>query len=381
MGAHETVEAEEVPEVLEGKPADEGLMEAEPENFAVGRREELGGARPSQSEDAAGSSYAQASADAETNRRLASLKQRYKAAHAAKSRKEAANVLLERFELFRGIGELDKALADADLCVSLTPKDARAWFARARARLDVGGLDADALSDLHKVKRLDPHMPDLCLWARCARHWASLRDRPNFYRWLGVPVDATTQDIHRGHKRMVLRWHPDKPGGDVEQFRKVREAWEVLGDEETRCFYDFGENGPGPEGYSYQPPGQPKPPPPEEEYRLDPDDKLVYTYDGFMAKWLGEYSEADVIVYWMAKMIVVPRPKSDLEINVGVPKAPSAGPERARRKQERRPLPKEDRVMLETFRKTLQNPAKVSASLQAVEKERIDKAGADGYQP
>ena len=44
---------------------------------------------------------------------------------------------------------------------------------------------------------------------------------------LGVPQDATESQVRKAYLRLALRKHPDK-GGDVDEFRKLQEAYEAL---------------------------------------------------------------------------------------------------------------------------------------------------------
>ncbi|EGB11793.1 hypothetical protein AURANDRAFT_17901, partial [Aureococcus anophagefferens] len=65
-------------------------------------------------------------------------------------------------------------------------------------------------------------------------------DDGGYYAALGVSRDASAGDIARAYRRRSLACHPDK-GGDAEQFKKLNEAKEVLGDAEKRRAYDrFG---------------------------------------------------------------------------------------------------------------------------------------------
>jgi molecular chaperone DnaJ len=61
----------------------------------------------------------------------------------------------------------------------------------------------------------------------------------NFYVILGVPSNASPEDIHDAYRRLVKASHPDVSGLDSgERFREVQEAWETLGDAEKRMAYD-----------------------------------------------------------------------------------------------------------------------------------------------
>jgi preprotein translocase subunit Sec63 len=51
--------------------------------------------------------------------------------------------------------------------------------------------------------------------------------RSNSYEILGIDRDADEEEIKKAFRKMALKTHPDK-GGDEEQFKKVREAYECL---------------------------------------------------------------------------------------------------------------------------------------------------------
>ncbi|CEL94090.1 unnamed protein product [Vitrella brassicaformis CCMP3155] len=59
----------------------------------------------------------------------------------------------------------------------------------------------------------------------------------NLYDRLGVSRDATATEIKKSFRQLALRHHPDK-GGDVELFKNINIAWEVLGDDDKRSDYD-----------------------------------------------------------------------------------------------------------------------------------------------
>lgn len=62
-----------------------------------------------------------------------------------------------------------------------------------------------------------------------------------YYETLGVSKNASTDDIKKAFRKKAHELHPDK-GGDAEQFKKVNEAYQVLGDEKKRAQFDqFGE--------------------------------------------------------------------------------------------------------------------------------------------
>jgi molecular chaperone DnaJ len=70
----------------------------------------------------------------------------------------------------------------------------------------------------------------------------------DYYELLGVPRDATADDIKRAFRRLARELHPDTnadPTAEA-QFKAVAEAYEVLSDPEKRQHYDrFGAEGIG----------------------------------------------------------------------------------------------------------------------------------------
>lgn len=64
------------------------------------------------------------------------------------------------------------------------------------------------------------------------------------YKLLGIERSASGSDIKRAYQRAALKHHPDK-GGDVEMFKKVQQAYEVLSDDGKRKHYDMTGQIPG----------------------------------------------------------------------------------------------------------------------------------------
>jgi curved DNA-binding protein len=76
-------------------------------------------------------------------------------------------------------------------------------------------------------------------------------DHKNPYEILGVPRDASQNDIKRAYRRLAKELHPDRnPGNKAAEakFKEVQAAYEVLGDPQRRAQYDrFGAGGPTPD--------------------------------------------------------------------------------------------------------------------------------------
>jgi curved DNA-binding protein len=67
----------------------------------------------------------------------------------------------------------------------------------------------------------------------------------NYYDVLGVPRDASNEDIKQAYRRLARQFHPDlNPGNKAaeERFKDIGEAYEVLSDASKRSQYDqFGQ--------------------------------------------------------------------------------------------------------------------------------------------
>ncbi|MFO7958678.1 MAG: J domain-containing protein [Candidatus Brocadiia bacterium] len=63
---------------------------------------------------------------------------------------------------------------------------------------------------------------------------------PNYYQVLGVTPEATPEQIKRAYRRKARLTHPDLQGpeADPEMFRRVKRAYEVLGNPEERARYN-----------------------------------------------------------------------------------------------------------------------------------------------
>nr|WP_314127868.1 molecular chaperone DnaJ [uncultured Campylobacter sp.] len=69
----------------------------------------------------------------------------------------------------------------------------------------------------------------------------------DYYEILEISKNSDSETIKKAFRKLALKYHPDRNQGDKEaeeNFKKVNEAYQVLGDEEKRAIYDrYGKAG------------------------------------------------------------------------------------------------------------------------------------------
>jgi molecular chaperone DnaJ len=68
----------------------------------------------------------------------------------------------------------------------------------------------------------------------------------DYYEILGLSKIASADEIKKAYRKLAVKYHPDKDGGDETKFKEISEAYEVLKDPSKRQRYDqFGHAGMG----------------------------------------------------------------------------------------------------------------------------------------
>src|SRR5215211_6144248 len=65
-----------------------------------------------------------------------------------------------------------------------------------------------------------------------------MADQINYYEVLGVPREASQDEIRNAYRNLAKERHPDHPGGSAEEFSRLQEANAVLSDPNRRSRHD-----------------------------------------------------------------------------------------------------------------------------------------------
>lgn len=65
----------------------------------------------------------------------------------------------------------------------------------------------------------------------------------DYYNVLGVKENSNQDEIKKAFRKMSLKHHPDR-GGDTEKFKKINEAYQILGDVDKRKQYEMRRKNP-----------------------------------------------------------------------------------------------------------------------------------------
>ena len=61
----------------------------------------------------------------------------------------------------------------------------------------------------------------------------------DYYDVLGLNYDCTKEEIKKQYRKLCLKYHPDKNNGKDKEFKRIKEAYETLYDDDQRKKYNF----------------------------------------------------------------------------------------------------------------------------------------------
>ncbi|GAM25424.1 hypothetical protein SAMD00019534_085990 [Acytostelium subglobosum LB1] len=61
---------------------------------------------------------------------------------------------------------------------------------------------------------------------------------PDLYDYLGIPNDASDEQIKKAYRQLAKKYHPDKPNGSHQKFQELNAVYEILSDPHKRATYD-----------------------------------------------------------------------------------------------------------------------------------------------
>ena len=77
----------------------------------------------------------------------------------------------------------------------------------------------------------------------------------DYYSTLGIGKTATQDEIKQAYRKLAMKHHPDRTGGDDTKFKEIQAAYDTLGNPEKRSQYDNPQPQFGGGGFGGVPPG------------------------------------------------------------------------------------------------------------------------------
>ena len=127
------------------------------------------------------------------------------------------------------------------------PQNIELMLERGEANLELEDYDA-ALFDFQNAQRHNSNDKRIQDGINKANEIKKEKTFVDHYKILGVPKDASTEDIKNAYKKLVRQWHPDryqdkeKKKEAESMMKKINQAFDVLGDPQKRKMYDLGQD-------------------------------------------------------------------------------------------------------------------------------------------
>ncbi|KAF0446650.1 putative Scj1p [Gigaspora margarita] len=145
-------------------------------------------------------------------------------------------------------GKLVEAIKDMDKALELDPTFVKVLKRRADAYMKLEKY-AEAVQDLKAALEIDSTNQETRRELRNAELELKKASRKDYYKILGIPKDASENEIKKAYRKAALQHHPDKNCGDSEaevKFKEIGEAYAILSDPVKKQRYDSGADIDGP---------------------------------------------------------------------------------------------------------------------------------------
>lgn len=146
------------------------------------------------------------------------------------------------------INKLNQTVEDCTTAISLNDDYQKAYLRRAKAYMDLEMYE-EAVRDYERIWRKDHSRENKRLLDQ-AKLELKKSKRKDYYKVLGIPKDATVDDIKKAYRKRALLHHPDRHSSAPEdikreqekKFKELGEAYNILSDPKKRMRYDEGRD-------------------------------------------------------------------------------------------------------------------------------------------
>ncbi|KAL1434277.1 hypothetical protein MTO96_011911 [Rhipicephalus appendiculatus] len=146
------------------------------------------------------------------------------------------------------INKLNQTVEDCTTAISLNEDYLKAYMRRAKTYMDLEMYE-EAVRDYERILRKDHTRENKRLLDQ-AKLELKKSKRKDYYKVLGIPKDATVDDIKKAYRKRALLHHPDRHSNASEdmkreqekKFKELGEAYNILSDPKKRMRYDEGRD-------------------------------------------------------------------------------------------------------------------------------------------